>query len=159
MIRSNQRYLPFFALVGASAAVLLYQLISLSTETTVGQPAVRLTIAPLVLASNTTGQSPRDDGLYQVIAARPLFSPTRQPEVVSQTAMPPAPANLNLVGILHAPNKIFAVARVPGTSNLITIDIGTDVQGWTVTNIGRDRITLKYGPTTQIIALQKGQND
>ena len=159
MIRLSQRHpVPLVLVCGLSAA-LLCQVILLFMPTTPPHLVFQPASPARELSSNVARQVSRDPSLYQMIAAKPLFSPTRQPAVSSQLAMPPSPANLGLVGILHAPNKIFAVVHIPGNPKLIVISIGSSVQGWIVTNIGQDRITLQDGQTKQIITFQRSAND
>ena len=159
MSRLSQQQGVLIGLAGTMCASLLYQVIFPIASIGTPQSKLRAALASLAITPSTVPQTSRDESLYQVIAGKPLFSSTRQPDVTSNAGLPPSPVNLSLVGIIHAPDTLFAVVHIAGNQNLVVLQLGSNVQGWIVSKIDLDRITFKNGQTTQTIAFQQGNND
>jgi general secretion pathway protein N len=78
---------------------------------------------------------------YAAIVERPLFSPSRRPAPGARTAPGPSiESRYRLVGIIAAgPKKKALVAE---GARRVEIAEGDTLDGWTVTAIGKDRVTL-----------------
>lgn len=154
----TQRKTAMLVLIGLLCLLLLGQIIaSFLPSPARGAANVTLPSGLTVTAAGPT--SPRDSTLYQLIGARLVFSATRRPTIVSAAAVIAPTISLTLVGILHAPDGSFAIARMQANPNLILLERGTNIQGWVVADIERDRVTLQTGQTKQILTLQKASND
>lgn len=94
----------------------------------------------------------------KAIRERPLFSPSRRPprpapapvaQVVVPTAPPPTPAPaLRLIGIVQDPeNAAGVVKRSAGPT--IVLRTGDPIDGWAVSEIGPEHLTLRLGEQVQ----------
>lgn len=103
---------------------------------------------------------------YSATVARPLFSPTRQPELpppapVAAAAAPlPAPAAPvppgTLLGILISPQGSAAILRLPGGRSE-TVSEGGSVEGWLVRQVSPDRVLLSSGATNAEVTFPVAQ--
>ena len=82
--------------------------------------------------------------------ARPLFSRTRRPEVISEvTEITPSkkptktkPPMLQLLGIVEQANRFVALVKIRGNTKSIRVALGDTVDGWEVLDIGRRELKL-----------------
>lgn len=93
-------------------------------------------------------------------AERPLFNPNRKraqvaPVVAPQQATParPFPTPL-LLGIAGAGERRVALIKLPDDKEARRIRTGDSIEGWTVSDIGRDTITFRNGATEHEIRLR-----
>lgn len=105
---------------------------------------------------------------YQLVSEKNLFSPDRQPpqdegEDAAAAAPPPLVPEPILHGTLKIGDKQFAtVTKYEGTGrrraqgNKVRVALGDVVQGYTVSEISRDAIVLKWNDTEVVI--EKGLN-
>ena len=104
----------------------------------------------------------RPDVFYQAITQRPLFAPSRRPnEPVSVVApatttrpVQPQPApiarqpeNLRLTGVFGQDAAKSALID-DSNGHAIWVQVETQIDGWTVTDIGADWILLSDGDAT-----------
>lgn len=107
--------------------------------------------------------SPPGEAAFKAIDLRPLFAPDRRPpetEAAPAEAGPPLPESLDglaLTGIISAGGKRFAIVEpkgraAPGAQNW-SLRVGGELRGWTVDEIGEDRIVLVNGGVRHEMAL------
>jgi hypothetical protein len=95
--------------------------------------------------------------------ARPLFAASRRKAAPNPTSVappreeppdPPRPApNVTLVGIISDPHGSQAVLRSGGSAKDTKKRVGDDVDGWKVTDIGKQNLTLTLEDRTVSIVL------
>jgi hypothetical protein len=111
---------------------------------------------------------------FAAATARPLFAATRRPYVppppplpppqpVAAPAPPPPPAPaapplpaLTLVGVTFAEGQRFALVVVNGEPAARVVAQGRQLEGWTLSEIRPDRITLRHGDTEHEIRFPEG---
>lgn len=156
-------FLPFVgALVLASCAGGLGYLLSLNetTDITASESPTETTATqePLQQSQRLNLPTAQPDIYYEAITQRPIFEPTRRPfaaapavdliitEVPSDTAIT-LPDNLVLSGVLGGGNSRSAfVSWADGAGEWVRID--DKVDGWVVTEIESEWITLTAGEDT-----------
>jgi hypothetical protein len=94
---------------------------------------------------------------------RPLFAASRRKAAPNPTSIappreeppdPPRPApNVTLVGIISDPNGSQAVLRSGGSAKDIKMRVGDKLDGWKVTDIGKQNLTLALDDRTVSIVL------
>lgn len=92
---------------------------------------------------------------FAVIDERPLFSPLRKKllspqETVAQKRPPPS---FVLVGVILGSTERIAITKAPGASNSVNLTPGQSIEGWEVTAIEADHITLRAGTDTYELPL------
>ena len=104
-------------------------------------PAVRAAASPPAQTTAPPLPSLPPLASYAAIVERPLFSPSRRPAVGARAALGPSiESRYRLVGIIAAgPKKKALVAE---GARRVEIAEGDTLDGWTVTTIGKDRVTL-----------------
>lgn len=93
---------------------------------------------------------------------RPLFSASRRPQkppaapvaqVVVPVAAPPPPAPaLRLIGIVQDPENAAGLVK-RGTGPTLVLHAGDPVDGWSVSEIGPEHLTLRLGDQVQTYRL------
>jgi len=75
---------------------------------------------------------------------RPAFYPSRAPiEVAAQQARPALqPPNMEVIGIIADSKVQLAMIKLPGTKDVTTLRLGSEVNGWTVVEVLADRVRL-----------------
>jgi len=94
---------------------------------------------------------------------RPLFAASRRKAAPNPTSVapprqePPDPPrsapNVTLVGIISDPNGSQAVLRSGGSAKDIRTRVGDNVDGWKVTDIGKQNLTLALEDRTVSVVL------
>lgn len=146
-----------FALcVGLGAAVVfeLTEGLSLAPEVTAASPST----PELDWSHEPVEFAPPARGEIDVIAERPLFSPSRRPFVVAQVGPEPAPAQplppLQLIGVLLTEQQRAALVQATGVGEPIWVREGSDVQGWRVERIERSHVDLRAGDRLETVELR-----
>lgn len=86
---------------------------------------------------------------FAATVERPLFSPSRRPAVNAPTAAAPAAeSRYRLVGIVASGAK--KTAFVADNARRIELGVGDALDGWTVKEIGQNRVTLA-SPTGEMV--------
>jgi hypothetical protein len=96
-------------------------------------------------------------GTYPAIAEHPLFYPTRHPwapppppataPAAAQTG--PAPlANYILGGVVITNANRLALLKSSNTAKTIALTEGRELDGWTLREIGRERLRFEFGGAT-----------
>jgi hypothetical protein len=111
-------------------------------------------------------QTVREPGLESLDAtrARPLFSPSRRPPPppapIAAPILPPAPVpvaapppDIQLVGVVFGGRTHTAIVEHPADPRPINVEVGDQIDGWTVTEIRPREIVLEHGPRTVTIGL------
>lgn len=96
---------------------------------------------------------------YPETIKRPLFSPSRQPQVeTTETPLPKAVLNSDikarLSGIIITPEGRFALLQKPTETEAIRVSEGQNFEGWVVKSIQADRIVLNRGDSTQVVMIE-----
>ena len=117
-------------------------------------------LAAMALACGTALAQDGDRGLAALSATRqrPLFSPTRRPppppppvglangaKLTPTVALAPAKPNLQLSGIILGGGQEVALVKRGGDTRVVSVGVGTPIDGWTVSEIAPRAITLKRG--------------
>jgi hypothetical protein len=104
-------------------------------------PTVRPLASPPSQATAPAQPSLPPLASYAAIVERPLFSPSRRPAPGARVALGPSiESRYRLVGIIAAGSK--KKAFVAEGARRVEIAEGDTLDGWTVTGIGKDRVTL-----------------
>jgi len=101
---------------------------------------------------------PPPNDLFAASDQRPLFTPTRRPAppppiAPTITPAPPLP-QLRLIGVLSGPNQRLALLK-PVNAPAFTAAPDQVVEGWTVSDIAADRVTLRYGDALETLNLHE----
>jgi hypothetical protein len=91
-----------------------------------------------------------------IIAARPLFSPSRRP-VAAQAAEPKAPAPLpplELIGVLLTDIQQAALIRPRDGGAAAWVRENEAVAGWRIEKIERNRVHLRAGDRLEVVELR-----
>ncbi len=117
-------------------------------------------LAALAWASGAALAQDDDSGLAALSATRqrPLFSPTRRPPpppppaglgnggiLAPTVALPPPKPNLQLSGIILGGGQEVALVKRGGDTRVVSVGVGTPIDGWIVSEIAPRAITLKRG--------------
>jgi hypothetical protein len=108
--------------------------------------------------------------IFSATRDRPLFSPSRRPppapmsdDLASSEPVPPAlpapPPDIVLVGIVTQAHGSFSVVRTgtqAGKGDSITIRVGDQIKGWTVTQIEPSRLFLSRDDRLAAFPLFRG---
>lgn len=95
---------------------------------------------------------------------RPLFAPTRRPQVRLVAARPPDSAppsspptvehpKLTLVGTVRGQGSSIAVFSIESTRETVRLGIRQGHMGWVLNTVGRDTATLQKGTQTETLKL------
>jgi hypothetical protein len=90
-----------------------------------------------------------DASIYNAIAARPLFAPSRRPVPAAAspalaTAGPP-PINFTVAGVVDGAGQQLAIILPQDGSPAVIAHQGSVLGGWTITRIANSAITLQAG--------------
>ncbi len=87
---------------------------------------------------------PRPLESYAGIEARPLFMPSRRPPPPGATAAGSGSGHdaLMLAGVILTTNKRMAMIETKRTSGVVVVREGQVVEGWSVDEIGPDRVVI-----------------
>lgn len=96
---------------------------------------------------------------YPETIKRPLFSPSRQPqvettEIPGPKAVPNSDIKARLSGIIITPEGRFALLQKPTETEAIRVSEGQNFEGWVVKSIHADRIVLNRGDSTQVVMIE-----
>ncbi len=100
---------------------------------------------------------------YEEIVRRPLFSTTRRPEepdkpkVIPNASKVSAPAadSLIVLGIVISPETTIAVVQDKKTKKIVKAAQGTNINGWEVTEIREDGVTIRLGERETTLMLHR----
>jgi hypothetical protein len=91
---------------------------------------------------------------------RPLFAATRRPPAPpalirheAPPPPPPGPPSLTLVGVLIDAQGARALVRPNPTAKIRSLRRGDEIEGWTVVEIGRQRIVIGRDARTSAVAM------
>lgn len=98
-------------------------------------PALELQQRPLFERSR---RPPRQPDQPPVIAVR---EPVAMQQVTIKPAPPPAPT---ILGIVASPDRQLVVLRHPSDAKVVYAELGATIGGWTLVDIGVDRVMLKW---------------
>jgi hypothetical protein len=139
MIRPHLTALRLNHVLGASA--LVFVAIAAWPWLVPPVPAVRPLVAPSTSAPAPSVATLPPLASYAAIVERPLFSPSRRPAPGAPTTLGPSiESRYRLVGIIAAGAKKKAL--IADGARRVEIAEGDTLDGWTVTGIGKDRVTL-----------------
>jgi hypothetical protein len=95
--------------------------------------------------------------VYAAITEKPLFLPTRtRPSLVvakPETAAPPPPPNVYLVGVIADSAGSLALVRSPDSPLETSLRAGQTIGGWQITQILPDRMILTSGAVQDEVRL------
>jgi hypothetical protein len=97
---------------------------------------------------------------------RPLFSPSRRPPTITETAPPPPPPlppvaslapveppNVRFFGTFESNDQLGASIQSGPNEKTIIVRYGTYIEGWRVTEISRHRLVLSLDDRTAVFTL------
>jgi hypothetical protein len=95
---------------------------------------------------------------YPETGTRPLFTPTRRPAPAAEATGSMVKGQFVLQGVTIMGETRIAMLRDKAAGKIYRIEQGRDVNGITVAEIERDRVTLRQGGDSEVVALfvQKG---
>lgn len=118
-----------------------------------GEAAV---VAPQASMAGLPDYEPPAVEAFDVLRARPPFSPLRRPgprpEEAEDASAEPVP-QLHLLGVISDEKIRIAVARVEPSNEVLNLRPGTAIGGWQVVEVGEDRLLLQRGDKTHEIWL------
>lgn len=125
--------------------------------TAAAQPAAE---PPAVLEPREFRPPPEDQ--FEVIAARPLFSPSRrpyvapaEPEADAPPAEPEAVATpVQLVGVFLAEGRRAALLLPEAQGQASWVREGEELAGWQVQRVEQDSVELRYRDRVEIVELR-----
>ena len=104
------------------------------------------------LAALEPAPGPLSEARLAVITERPLFMPTRRPPEIAAapvsaatTPPPPPPPNFVVSAIVREGERWLALMRDRRGDEAVEVEVGAALNGWTVTEITADRVTLTTG--------------
>lgn len=95
---------------------------------------------------------------YREIVERPLFSPSRRPPVVSDTVDQEEIADssvFTLLGVAVTPERMVALVQINKAKKVVRLDVGEEVDGWTLEAVHKDSVTLRNGDLTEDLPLKQ----
>ena len=99
---------------------------------------------------------PQDE--IEVIAARPLFSPSRRPFVVAEEEPEPTAARslppVTLIGVLLTEQQRTALLQAAGQGAPSWVREGNAIEGWQVERIEQSRVHLRAGDRVETVELR-----
>jgi hypothetical protein len=102
-------------------------------------------------------EPPSRDGLEEIVA-RPLFSPSRRPVVAVEQEAAPAPVEalpaLVLIGVLLTDQQRAALMQPADGGEPSWVREGSDVQGWRIEKIERNRVHLRANDRLDTVELR-----
>jgi hypothetical protein len=109
---------------------------------------------------------PEEKDDYAVVVERPLFLPDRRPPAEEPEDVPedlpveedPAIDALDLNAVIITPTKVVAWVRDPSKKDLQDLELGDDLNGWTVKEILADRLVLERQGETNTLTLRDYEN-
>ena len=118
---------------------------------------------PLPKPATAPAFMPASVGSFWEVDARPVFSPSRTPVKIAETAAkdPAAPPEFtaSLVGVIIDGSTRIALLRSSATTFFgDNVGVGGTVQGWQVTEIDPDKIVVRFGTVQQEIPLNAARN-
>ncbi|MGH6899266.1 MAG: hypothetical protein ACREJ5_22395 [Geminicoccaceae bacterium] len=140
--------------LGAAVAVELTGGLPIAPEVTAAPP----TAPPLDWSRAPVAFEPPSRDELEVIAERPLFSPSRspfvaaaeEPAVVPVRSLPP----LQLIGVLLTEQQRTALVQAVGEGDPSWVREGHKVQGWRVEKIEESRVHLRAGDRLETVELR-----
>ncbi|HEY6577857.1 MAG TPA: hypothetical protein VIY09_00915 [Rhizomicrobium sp.] len=154
MLRLNPAQLVLWAICGALAVLLGYMLLAPLPEIALPQ------VAPPSQPADDTPLARFDAPSRQAFAEvddRSVFNPLRarvsapfQPGAASATNLP---ADLSLVGVILDEDTKLALFKFPLAPLAVGVPVGGSVEGWQVTRIEPDMVTLRAGGPEQVMRL------
>jgi len=143
------------ALCCALGAILTYEIAAPLGVIAVPTVTLRSSSAATVLPQRVVSLPPL--AAFAAFNDRPIFSPQRKaiaPAPVGAAAMaPPPPPVASLVGIIIDAQRRIAMIRTASSPLATAVAVGDTLQGWQVTEIAPDRVTLHQGTADDTIKL------
>ena len=124
-----------------------------------------LVIGILIASSGMAVAAEAQAGLERLDAtrSRPLFNPLRRappvaaPTVVAAPTSAPTilapPPNLQLHGVVIGPERTIAIVRRAADAKLISLEVGHDIDGWSVAAIRAREVELRLGSRVATLRL------
>lgn len=96
--------------------------------------------------------------VYPETGTRPLFTPTRRPAPAAEATGAMVKGQFLLQGVIDDGQKRIAMLREKSGARVHRVEKGKEVNGITVAEIERDKVTLRQGGDSEVVALvvQKG---
>jgi hypothetical protein len=140
--------------LGAIVALEMSGGLSLAPEVTAAAPSTsQLDWSPAPVEF----EPPSPDGLDD-ITARPVFSPSRRPFVITEEAPEPVAdlplPPLQLIGVLLTEQQRTALVQEVGVGKPSWVREGADIQGWHVETIEQSRVHLSAGDRLETVELR-----
>jgi len=117
------------------------------------------------LSLNYAAYEPPERAPFEIVTNRSIFNPERirvefPPEPVEAPPPPPpppppAPPEIALIGIIADGTRRIAMIREAGEPFAVGLHLGTDIEGWEVSEISEDAVTLQLRETTHVVALRR----
>jgi hypothetical protein len=140
--------------LGAAVAVELTGGLPLAPEVTAAPP----TAPPLDWSREPVEFEPPSRDELEVIAERPLFSPSRRPFVAAAVEPAAAPVRslppLQLIGVLLTEQQRTALVQAVGEGDPTWVREGHKLQGWQVEKIEQDRVQVRAGDRLETVELR-----
>ncbi len=117
-----------------------------------------MTLTPRPVHEASAYFAPPSEAAFDIIDQHPIFSATRKPVEVpsnasSAAAVVIAPPNATLVGIIADDQTKLALVKSPGLPFSTSLGIGAMLDGWQVTEITNDHVTLRTGGRQYVLTL------
>lgn len=141
--RTKSRLVVLLGLVCLVLAWVIYEEIA-------GAPVIKATEAGAVAAPGAEASGPSEAAFAMpdrqwlaVIRERPLFTQTRRPSSVASDDALAGSADFTLSGILISAGERSALVRAGDTQTVQQLKEGENIAGWTLVEIGPDRIVVR----------------
>ena len=120
-------------------------------------------MATVMLSRDVARAASPDPWNLEAARQRPLFAPTRRPQLPPQAAEPVDPVqptaaveqtlNVEVRGIVVGGNHRIAIIKRPSSPQTIDVAVGSDVDGWTVDEIRPRGIVLHRDSRTVTLSM------
>lgn len=100
--------------------------------------------------------NPPPQATFAAIDARPIFNPTRKPveaTAVAGNSTAAAPPDVVLVGVIIDPKNQLALVKREGAPFAESLALGASLDGWEVTEIAADHVTLRSAAQEFVLGL------
>ncbi len=100
--------------------------------------------------------NPPPQAAFAAIDARPIFNPTRKPveaTAVAGNSTAAAPPDVVLVGVIIDPKNQLALVKREGAPFAESLALGASLDGWEVTEIAPDHVTLRSAAQEFVLGL------
>jgi hypothetical protein len=146
------------AALGGVIALEASEEFSFAPEVTAAAPAL-----PDPPAPERTDYVPPPESDFEIIAERPLFSPSRRPFVPAVALAPEAgpeaeavaePLLAELIGVVLTGAQRSVLIQEEGRP-LRRVHLGQSLEGWRIEEVERDHVTLRRGDETHILEMRR----